>query len=118
MSDKARSFKDLLVWQKAHEFVLEVYKLTKGFPKEEIYCLTQQLRRAAISVPANNVEGFGRKGIKEKLRFYSIAKGSLNEVGYFLLLSNELNYSDNHILIEKVEEIGKMLNSYIKTMQE
>jgi four helix bundle protein len=92
--------------------------MTKQFPKEEIFGLTSQLRRAVVSIPANIAEGFARKGIKDKLRFYNIAAGSLNEVSYYLLLSKELGYAATSDLIDKLEEIGKMLNSYTKTMQQ
>lgn len=117
MKEKSKSYSDLLVWRKAHSLVLEVYIMTKQFPKEEIFGLTSQLRRAVISIPANIAEGFARKGIKDKLRFYNIAAGSLNEVSYYLLLAKELGYAATSDLISKLEEIGKMLNSYTKTMQ-
>lgn len=70
--EKTRTFQDLIVWQKGHKFVLEVYKISKAFPKEEIYGLTSQFRRAAISITANIAEGFKRISTKEKLRFYNI----------------------------------------------
>jgi hypothetical protein len=71
--EASKSYENLLVWQKAHSLVLEIYLLTKSFPKEEIYGLTSQLRRAAISVPANIAEGFGRFRVAEKIRFYNIS---------------------------------------------
>jgi len=74
-----KTFEDLLVWQKSHEFVLEVYKITKQFPKEEVYGLTSQFRRAAVSISANIAEGYKRKSTKEKLRFYNISQASLEE---------------------------------------
>lgn len=116
MREKSRSYRDLLVWQMAHNLVLEIYKLTKQFPREEMYTLTTQLIRAAISVPANLAEGFNRKGIKDKLRFYNIACGSLSEVDYFLLLTKDLNYAETSVLSQKVEEVTKMLNKYTKTI--
>ena len=85
--EKTKSFEDLLVWQKGHSFVLEVYKLTKQFPKEEIYGLTSQFRRAAVSITANIAEGYKRLSNKEKLRFYNISQVSLEECRYFLILS-------------------------------
>ncbi len=118
MKEKSKRYTDLLVWQKAHSLVLEVYIITKQFPKEEIFGLTSQLRRAVISIPANIAEGFGRKGIKDKLRFYNITAGSLNEVSYYLLLSKDLAYAATSDLIGKLEEIGKMLTSYTKTIQQ
>ncbi|MGA2408324.1 MAG: four helix bundle protein [Bacteroidales bacterium] len=117
MQEKAKSYRDLVIWQKSHNLVIEIYKITKLFPKEELFGLTSQLRRVSVSVPANIAEGFARPGLKDKLKFYSIASGSLNETGYFLFLSNELGYADTSALVVQVEEIGKMLNRYIKTIQ-
>ncbi len=117
MKEKSKNYSDLVVWQKAHNLVIEVYKLTGQFPKEEIFGLTSQIRRAVISIPANIAEGFARKGIKDKLRFYNIASGSINEVGYYLFLSKELGYTATLNLSEKVEEIGKMLNGYTRAIQ-
>ena len=116
MKEKAKSYKDLIVWQKSHSLVLEIYKTTEQFPKEEIYCLTSQIRRASISIPANIAEGFARKGIKDKLRFYNIAQGSLNEIGYYLILSDELGYANTSLMNNKVEEISKILKSYTQSM--
>ena len=79
----AKSFKDLVVWQKAHKFVLDIYKITKCFPKEEMYGLTSQMWRASVSIPANIAEGFKKKGKADKLRFYNIAQGSIEEMKYF-----------------------------------
>ena len=107
----------MVVWQKSHELVLDIYGITKPFPKEEIFGLRSQLRRAAISVPANIAEGFARKGIKDKLRFYNIASGSLNEVSYYVFLSKELGYIAKSNLVEKVNEISKILKGYTKTME-
>lgn len=117
MNEKAKKYSDLLVWQKSHSLVLDVYKMTKQFPKEEIFGLTSQLRRAVISIPANIAEGFARTGIKDKLRFYNIAAGSLNEVNYFLILSQDLGYAPISDLIERTNEIGRMINGYTKTMK-
>ena len=79
----AKNFQDLIVWQKAHKFVLAVYKITKDFPKEEMYGLTSQFRRAALSIPANIAEGFNRRGKPDKCRFMNIAQGSLEECRYY-----------------------------------
>jgi len=87
--EKSKSFEDLLVWQKGHQFVLEVYKMTKQFPKEEVYGLTSQFRRAAVSITANIAEGYKRLSPKEKLRFYNVAQASLEECKYFLILSRD-----------------------------
>ncbi|MBD2168896.1 four helix bundle protein [Tolypothrix sp. FACHB-123] len=82
MRQPARTFQDLIVWKKAHQFVLAVYKLTSQFPKSEIYGLSSQFRRAAISIPANIAEGFKKKGTADKVRFMNIAQGSLEECRY------------------------------------
>jgi four helix bundle protein len=83
----ATTFQDLRVWQKAHEVVLDIYRLTAAFPREELFGLTAQVRRAAVSVPANIAEGFVKRGKSDKVRFYNIAQGSLEEVRYYLILS-------------------------------
>jgi len=115
--EKSKTFEDVLVWQKAHRFVLAVYKLTKVFPKQETYGLTSQFRRAAVSIAANITEGYKRLSTKEKLRFYNIAQASLEECRYFLILSKDLEYVNN-ITKEKelIEEVSKMLNSYCRSI--
>jgi len=114
--EKSKSFTDLIVWQKAHEFVLSVYKLTTDFPKNETYGLVSQFRRAAVSIPANIAEGFVKKGKADKLRFYNIAQGSIQECKYYIILVNDLNYLNNSELIEKVDEVAKLLQSYINSI--
>ena len=114
MEKGAKSFKDLLVWQKSHLFVLEVYRLTASFPKSELYGLVSQLRRAAVSIAANIAEGFGKRGIQDKARFLNIAQGSVEECRYYLLLSQDLNYASTNALSEKLEEVGRMLASYLQ----
>src|ERR1039457_5415891 len=94
----AGSFRDLLVWRKAHEFVLAVYALTAVFPKQETYGLSLQMRRAAVSIPANIAEGFRRRGKADKARFMNIAEGSVEECRYFLILAKDLGYSDTEEL--------------------
>ena len=108
----SQTFKDLIVWQKAHTFVLGVYETSKSFPKEELYGLTSQFRRAAISVPANIAEGFRKRTPADKARFLNIAEGSLEECRYYLILSQDLNYSSNPDLWSLSEEVGKLLHSY------
>ncbi len=108
----AKSFRDLVVWRKAHEFVLEVYALTAAFPKAETYGLTSQLRRAAVSVPANIAEGFRRRGRPEKARFMNIAEGSLEESRYYLILAQDLGYTDTSRFSAFLDEIGSLLNAY------
>jgi four helix bundle protein len=113
VEEGARNFNDLIVWQKAHKLVLEIYKMTKGFPKEESFGLTSQIRRAAVSVPANIAEGFKRVGKADKLRFYNIAHASLTEVRYFLILSRDLEYGNSVSIVNLSEEISKILEIYI-----
>lgn len=108
-----QKFQELIVWQKAHQFVLEVYKYTKAFPKEEVYSLTAQFKRAAISIPANIAEGYKKKGKADKARFMNIAQGSLEECQYYLLLSKDLGYGENSELVSLINEVSKMLESYM-----
>ena len=108
----ARSFRDLLVWRKAHEFVLLVYTFTAGFPKQETYGLSQQLRRAAVSIPANIAEGFRRRGKADKARFMNLAEGSLEECRYYLILAHDLGYGDTSPLTPLLEETSKLLQAY------
>ena len=108
----ARNFQDLIVWQKAHQFVLGVYRLSKAFPREEIYGLTSQFRRAAVSVPANVAEGFKKRGRPDKVRFMNVAEGSLEECRYYLILTRDLGYGDPSELFRQLEEVSKLLASY------
>ncbi|MDQ1638197.1 MAG: hypothetical protein QOF62_1536 [Pyrinomonadaceae bacterium] len=108
----ARNFQDLIVWQKAHQFVLSVYRLSKAFPREEIYGLTSQFRRAAISVAANVAEGFKKRGRADKVRFMNVAEGSLEECRYYLILTRDLEYGDSLELTSQLEEVSKLLGSY------
>ena len=114
----ARSFEDLIVWQKAHRFVLEVYVLTQTFPKAELYGLTSQFRRAAVSIPANIAEGFRKQSRSDKARFLNIAEGSLEECRYYLILARDLGYGDSVILSPLAGEIAKLLNAYRKKLLE
>ncbi|NQV31161.1 MAG: four helix bundle protein [Phycisphaeraceae bacterium] len=109
---KASRFTDLIVWQKAHEFVLSVYRLTGQFPKHELYGLTSQFRRAAVSVPANIAEGFQTHHPAEKSRYLGIARGSLDECQYYLILAKDLGYGHEDSLQSLCIEIGKLLRSY------
>jgi len=109
----AQRFEDVLVWQKAHRFVLDVYKFSESFPKQELFGLTSQLRRAAVSVPANFAEGFKKVSRADKLRFYNIAQGSLEECRYYLILAHDLRYGTTDRLRQALEEVSKMLNSYM-----
>jgi four helix bundle protein len=113
ISKPARTFQDLLVWQKAHEFVLGIYALTTGFPKQETYGLSLQMRRAAVSIPANIAEGFRRRGQADKARFMNIAEGSVEECRYFLILVKDLGYGDTARLASLLEEVSRLLNAYV-----
>jgi four helix bundle protein len=109
MNKPAKSFQDLVVWQKAHRFVLEAYKFSGGFPKSEMYGLTSQFRRAAVSIPANIAEGFRKHSKAEKSHFLSIAQCSLEEVRYYLILAADLGYGDSSQLLTMLEEVSKLL---------
>ncbi|MHC4221669.1 MAG: four helix bundle protein [Planctomycetota bacterium] len=107
---KTRSFKDLIVWQKGYRLVLEIYKVTKGFPKMEIYGLSQQMRRAAVSIPSNVAEGYGRGHKKEYNQFLSIAYSSLLELETQYMLARDIGYLNGSQLVEKlIDEVGRML---------
>ena len=108
----ARTFQDLLVWRKAHELVLAIYSFTARFPKQETYGLALQMRRAAISVPANIAEGFRRRGKADKARHMNMAEGSLEESRYYLILSQDLGYGDTSKLVTSLEEVSRLLNAY------
>lgn len=114
--NKSQVFTDLIVWQKAHQFVLEVYRTTKLFPKEEIYGLTSQFRRAAVSIAANIAEGFKRRGKMDKIRFYNISQSSVEECRYYIILSRDLEYCNTKRLNEQLEEVSRLLESYIRTI--
>lgn len=114
---KVKSFEDLIVWQKAHQLVLEIYKITDDFPSEEKFGLVSQMRRAVVSVPANITEGFRKRGIKDKLNFYNIAQGSLDELNYYIILSKDLGYMQaNKRLLEQIKEVAKLLSGLIKSI--
>ncbi|MEQ1561339.1 MAG: four helix bundle protein [Nitrospira sp.] len=117
MEYKIKTFYDLRVWQESHTLVIMVYKITKLFPKEELFGLTNQLRRACVSITSNISEGFGRRTVKDKIHFYTMAIGSLNEVQNQLFISKDLNYlkeTDWRLLEERIILINKMMNSLVK----
>ena len=112
----AKSFRDLGVWQKAHEFVLGVYRLTATFPREETYGLIAQMRRAAVAVPANVAEGFKRRGRPDKARFMNVAEASLEECRYYLLLAKDLSYGEDQAVDGLAEESARLLAAYSRTL--
>ena len=117
MADKSQSFRDVIVWQKAHAFTLAIYRCTEAFPKHELFALTSQLRRAASSVPSNFVEGFRKRTKPDKLRFYNIAQGSADECLYQLILAHDLRYSDTTELQTQLAEVSRLIQGYINGLE-
>ena len=115
---KIKSFTDLNVWKEGHKLVLEIYRITKDFPKEEIFGLTSQIRRASVSVTSNIAEGFSRNSYKEKLNFYSMSLGSLTEVQNQLLISRDIKYIANEDfkkIADQTVVTSKLINGLIKS---
>ena len=112
-----RRFEDIVAWQKAHQFVVMTYRTTRAFPDFEKFGLCSQFQRAAVSIPANIAEGYKKLSRADKLRFYNIAQGSLEECRYYIILSKDLGYIDeesyNQLAIS-IEETSKLLNAYCK----
>ncbi|OWK69524.1 four helix bundle protein [Pedobacter sp. AJM] len=111
-----QNFKDLKVWDKAHQLTLSIYKISASFPKEEVYSLTNQLRRASASIPANIAEGCGKNSQADLANFLNISLGSANETEYFLILSKDLDYLAEEqftILSNSINEVKAMLISLI-----
>lgn len=116
INKKYKTFEDLSVWQKAKDLILEIYRYTKSFPKEEVYNLTSQIRRSALSVAANIAEAFGRYHYLDKNKFYYNARGSLEELRSHFIISKELFYISNDIfnkLNKQFNEISEELNKII-----
>ncbi len=112
-------FRELIVWQKSIELVENIYQITNSYPKEELFSLTSQIRRSAISIPSNVAEGFGRKSTLDYIHFLHIARGSLYELQTQLEISNRIKYlSENelHSMIEHCKEVEKLLNGLIKSL--
>jgi four helix bundle protein len=115
-----KTYKDLLVWQKSHNLVILIYKITEDYPKHELFALTSQTRRAAVSVPANIVEGFRRQSLRDSINFYNTADASLEELKYHLLLARDLNYvsvNRYNFIMEKTEEVGKLLTGWLQSQR-
>lgn len=116
--EKIKSFTDLNAWKKSYQLLLEIYKITKQFPKEELYCLVSQIRRSALSVVSNIAEGFSRRGEKDKRQFYYISLGSLTELQTQLLLTKDLSYITKQqftCLAQLTITIHKLINGLIKS---
>jgi four helix bundle protein len=116
-----RNYRDLQVWTKAHKLTLDLYRLSQTFPREEIYGLTSQLRRAAVSIGANLAEGCGRRTSNELARFVRIAMGSASELDYHLLLSKDLGFMNNNdfaLASTGLTEVRKMLTSFLSSVEE
>ncbi len=113
-----QDFKDLIVWKKAHNLVLEVYKITKSFPSEEKFGLFSQMRRASVSIATNIAEGFRKRGKKDKINFYNRSQGSLDELEYYFILISDLGYwkKDERVLL-LIDEIGRMLGALISSVE-
>jgi four helix bundle protein len=114
----AKTFFDLQVWQKSHEFVLAIYEYTKGFPKHEMYGLSSQMRRAAVSTAANVAEGFKKRSVRDKLRFLSIAQSSLEESRYYLVLAQDLGYGRTPELTKTLEDASRLLHGYMRAISD
>jgi four helix bundle protein len=115
---KIKSFTDLRTWQESHKLVLVIYKSTRTFPREEIFGLTSQLRRAGVSITSNIAEGFSRRSYKEKIQFYHIALGSLTEVQNQILVARDIGYIAKEVfqeLANQTVEISKLINGLIKS---
>lgn len=110
---RIESFTDLNVWKEGHKLVVIVYKITKYFPKEETYSLTDQMRRAASSITANIAEGFGRQTYKEKVQFYYMAKGSLSELKNFILIAKDIGY----LSVEQLGQLAEQANIVDQILQ-
>jgi len=115
-----KDFRDLKVWEKAHQLTLSIYQSTISFPRDEQYGLTSQIRRAAVSVPANIAEGCGKNGDAELSRYFQIAMGSASELEYELMLAHDLHYLDNNKfneLLVSLVEVRRMLNTFIQRLR-
>jgi four helix bundle protein len=112
----AQRFEDLIFWQKSHALTLRVYKLTTAFPKHEMFGLTTQMRRAAVSVAANIAEGFSKRGRSDKARFMNIAQASLEELRYYFILARDLEYVSRDSIWEDVDDVARLLGAYARTL--
>jgi four helix bundle protein len=114
---KISSFRDMGVWQEVHKLVLMVYKVTQSFPTDERFGLISQMRRSALSVPANIAEGFKRRGIQDKIHRYNIAEASLEELKYYFIVAEDLGYASTTGLVVQSEIVGRLLNGFIESTE-
>lgn len=117
MEKRSQKFREVIVWQKAHKFVMNAYRFSRSFPKYELFTLVSQFRRAAISIPANIAEGFVKRSNKDKVRFYNIAQGSLEECRYYLILAHDLGYGNASDVSLQLDEVGRLLNTYANAVR-
>ncbi len=118
--NEIKEFYDLDVWKTGHKLVIDVYQVTKTFPREEIYGLVSQIRRAASSITANIAEGFSRYHYRDKIKFYYNARGSVSEVQNFLLIAFDLDYIDretHQLLFAKANDVSKMINGVVRSIE-
>ena len=119
MAEKVVKFQQLTVWQEAHQLVLQVYRVTKSYPADEKFGLVSQMRRAAVSAPANIAEGFKRRGQRDKIHFYNIAQASLEELKYYFILSADLRYVENaDDLMAQAESVSRLLYRLIASIRQ
>jgi four helix bundle protein len=121
MDNKISSYKDLIVWQKSITLVTDIYLLTKSFPSEEKYGIVSQMNRAAVSVPSNIAEGWGRESSKSYLQFLKVSRGSLMEVETLLVIAKNLNFiieKEYKLISENIEEVAKILQGLIKSIKQ
>ena len=117
----SKTFREVLAWQRAHEFVLAFYKTKKYYPEDEKFALVPQFQRAAVSIAANIAEGYKKLSQADKLRFFNIAQGSLEECRYYIILSHDVGYYSDEVsnaLWAKIEEASTVLNAYCKAVKE
>lgn len=118
MAKKITSFTDLDAWKEGHTLVLEVYKTTKEFPREELFGLVSQMRRCVVSITSNIAEGFSRQSYKEKIRFYAVAQGSVTELQNQLIIARDVGYIDKKVfkrLADQSIKVHKIINGLIKS---
>ena len=120
MENKIQTFRDLNTWKEGHKLVLQIYKITKNFPKKETFALTDQILRAVVSITSNIAEGFGRRGMKEKIQFYYLAQSSLTEVQNQLIIARDVGYIDEKLFDElwiQTITVHKLLTGLIKSLR-